>query len=65
MVVYYIINVNHSFKIVVWNEYTNYLEFILNIALLAILLLNWSILGLKLHEAQESNVHFLLSAGYK
>ena len=65
MVVYYIINVNHSFKIVVWSEYTNYLEFALNVALLAILLLNWSILGLELHEAPESNVHSLLSAGYK
>ena len=65
MVVYYIINVNHSFKIVVWSEYTNYLEFMLNVALLAILLLNWSILGLELHEAPEANVHSLLSAGYK
>ena len=46
-------NVNHSFKIVVWSEYAtcNYLEFMLNVALLAILLLNWSILGLELYEA--------------
>ena len=65
MVVYYITNVNHSFKVVVWSEYTNYLEFMLNVALLAILLLNWSILGLELHGAPESNVRSLLSAGYK